>query len=467
MIDMDNQNNQKNLQEEIFNHLDRFSDILVSIGHKKRIIILTYLLNGPKKFSFLEEKTDLRKTALAHHLSILSESKLVDKIERGIYKISQDGREFIQNFYRAYNKSSLKSLEIARTLQKRFFSEYDIDEKLETNKRIVSINPEFEDNALTLMGAITGVLKASGSNLSVEDIAGLTGQCFLTIVGSDRLWVTAPESHNLLETFLKVLESIGHKFSKYHDAGSLPSNEDFSQPLSVEDEKRARKLLNIVKKEIDKDKPVILWGIPVPEWGIVKGYKNDNYIVSTFVPIHEEFDNQIPYDKISAVGGIIALRIEGDFKEKIFKTDYKKSIERAISISKENIFGRTNHITGLEAYDRWIYLLENEEDRGTKYFGNSYLIRFFHAGKQNALSYLEKLGNKFKNTPQQTLIEKATYEYQKIVEIYSQLRVLLPLAYGVILKQKEGRKAAELISKIKEHEENGIKYLEQALENWE
>lgn len=464
---MSNQEKQEKLQSEIFHYLDNFSEMLVSIGHKKRIIILTHLLNGSKKFSFLEEKTNLKKTALAHHLNILSNSRMVNKIERGLYEISEDGREFILSIFKSYKSSSLRVLEIAKSLQERFFFDYWLDEKAKTHMKLVSSNPEFIPHAMTLIGAITGVLKAYGSKITVDELAGLTGHCFLTIVGQNKLWVTAPETHNLIDTFLMVLEKIGYKFSRYFDKDSFPLDSDFTRPLSFEDEKRARRLFTLIRKEVNEDKPVILWGIPVPEWGIVKGYKEENYIVSTFRQIQEKYENQIPYNKINAMGSINALFIENFYDRKDIEIDYKESIERAISIAKENKYGRSGHITGLEAYDRWRYLMENEEDEGTKYFGNAYLIQVFQAGKQSVTRFLRKINNQFKNMPQQISIEKAINEYQEIEKIYKELAELFPLAYGKILKQEKTKTGVELIQALKNHEDKGIRSLEQALAKWE
>ncbi|NPD87428.1 MAG: winged helix-turn-helix transcriptional regulator [Asgard group archaeon] len=463
---MNSPENQKKMQEELFDHIENFSEILSRIGHKKRIIILAHLLDGQKKFSFLEEKTNLKKTALTHHINLLTSSKLVNKIDRGLYEISQDGRELIQSTLRTYISSSLRTLEIARSLQKRFFFDYRLDERITSKMKQVSSNPEFIPHPITLIGAIGGVLNSQGIKITKDELAGVSGYCFLTIVKENSLWVTAPESHYLIESFLKALSKMGWKFSRYIDSGSLPSDDDFTKPLSDEDERRARKLFNLIKKEIDNDTPVILWGIPVPEWGIVRGYKDENYIVSTYRQMQEEYGNQIPYNKINASGAVVALTIEDISRRKEYKIDYKESIQRAVSIVKENKYGFNRYITGLEAYERWASLLLNEKDEGTKYFGNAYLIQYFLAGRISAVKFLRKLNINSKGKSQEESISRAIKEYQKIVEVYKELAKLFPLAYGEILDQQKCIKGAELINKLKKYEEKGVSHLEQALERW-
>ena len=55
------------IQDKVLSSLDGFSELMNSVGNKKRIYILALLLDGPKLLSIIEEKTELGKTALAHH----------------------------------------------------------------------------------------------------------------------------------------------------------------------------------------------------------------------------------------------------------------------------------------------------------------------------------------------------------------------------------------------------------------
>jgi len=461
---MNNQEDNEELQKEIVDNLDSLADLLNSLGHKKRIIILTHLLDGQKKFSFLEEKTALKKTALAHHLNVLLNNGLINKIDRGEYEITQDARDILKSIMKTYSSSSIRTIEIAKSLQKRFFLDYGLEENITSKVTLVSSDPEFIPHNLTLLGAISGIMKALGSKITIDELAGLTGLCFLTIIDQNRLWVTAPSGHTLTKSILEIISNSGWVFQRYTDIGTFPS--DPTKPLSAKDEERAQKLLKLTKREIDKDRPVVLWGIPVPEWGIVKGYKDENYIVSTFRRIEDRFENQIPYNKINADGALGALFLIDVSKEKINDVDYKESIRRAVSISKVNRYGREGHITGLRAFDKWIYLLENEIDQGTKYFGNAYLIQTFLASKKSVVIYLKKLSNTYRNQSQQAALDKAVKEYLEVVEIYEKLQELFPLIYGGVFTKESVSKGVNLIKSLKNHEEEGVKYLEQSLDEW-
>ncbi len=97
--------------------------ILKSIGNEKRFKILRSLLTGEKSFEFLKNETDLQKTALANHLTILIDSGLVIKPEYGKYQINSDGELFLYALEAAYQKSIIKERTLTERLQQNQFSE--------------------------------------------------------------------------------------------------------------------------------------------------------------------------------------------------------------------------------------------------------------------------------------------------------------------------------------------------------
>ena len=103
---------------------------------------------------------------------------------------------------------------------------------------------------------------------------------------------------------------------------------------------------------------------------------------------------------------------------------------------------------------------------GTKYFGNAYIIKSFLAGRKSVVKYLKKISNINRNLPQQVSIEKAIKKYQKVVEFYEKLSELFPHIYSGVLNQEKISKGASLIRILKKLEEEGVNYLEQALNEW-
>ncbi|MCJ7648758.1 MAG: winged helix-turn-helix domain-containing protein, partial [Candidatus Lokiarchaeota archaeon] len=66
--------------------LESYKDItmiLKAAGSSKRILILGYLLKGPRSFSFMLDRLKIKRTSITHHLDLLLKSKLIEKEEWG------------------------------------------------------------------------------------------------------------------------------------------------------------------------------------------------------------------------------------------------------------------------------------------------------------------------------------------------------------------------------------------------
>jgi DNA-binding transcriptional ArsR family regulator len=89
--------------------------VLGSLANRRRLKMLTLLLNGPSTFRELQEATRLGKTALAHHLGQLVETGLLKHVGRGRYELSPDGVELLRAVGVAYKGSRRRrELEAAR-----------------------------------------------------------------------------------------------------------------------------------------------------------------------------------------------------------------------------------------------------------------------------------------------------------------------------------------------------------------
>lgn len=79
--------------------------VLGSLANKKRLVLLTAVLEESRTFRELQAVTRLGKTALAHHLTLLVKSDLLKHTGKGRYELSADGKEFLQAVSAAYTRS--------------------------------------------------------------------------------------------------------------------------------------------------------------------------------------------------------------------------------------------------------------------------------------------------------------------------------------------------------------------------
>lgn len=104
---------------------ESFKEILTiakSLGNEKRLKILIFLLKRTNSFGVLMYKIKLKKTALSNHLSHLINAKLIEKVDFGVYSITEDGIEFMEAIERAYHQSPSREKKRFKALQTRAIS---------------------------------------------------------------------------------------------------------------------------------------------------------------------------------------------------------------------------------------------------------------------------------------------------------------------------------------------------------
>lgn len=98
------------LQESLLQSFNNILAILRTIGHPNRFKILILLLTGPQTFQSLLEELKLQKSALANHLTYLKNKSLIEKIHHGTYKVTNDGKCFLQSIDTMYTQSETQKV---------------------------------------------------------------------------------------------------------------------------------------------------------------------------------------------------------------------------------------------------------------------------------------------------------------------------------------------------------------------
>ncbi len=112
-------NSKTNLREFMTHSLEGIMDLMNTLAHPKRLEMLIAMLGGAHiTFRDLQEKTELQKSALAHHLSVLSDKSLIEKKEKGVYQITVDGDDLLEKIAHSYLESKLREQQrLERLLQ--------------------------------------------------------------------------------------------------------------------------------------------------------------------------------------------------------------------------------------------------------------------------------------------------------------------------------------------------------------
>ncbi len=438
------------------------SKLLKSAAHPARIHLLALLVQGNSRFSDLMLHTKLSKTALANHLNRLVKMKLVQRAARGEYALTLDGRELLSATATVY-RNSVRREEDRREAMLSRYTKSLVEGKI-LSRKVISEEAVYQPCWLSYTGAIAGSLKALGIDCDVVDVGGYSGYAFLINVSKG---VTCPSGPTALpgETWRQIreaTENLGWTLEHFEYPHSYPEVEGKHTPEEIE---IARKLFDKIKHEIDeKSRPVVLWGLVVPEYGIVNGYEGESYLTSTFRHLANKAEDPILFYDLKAPGCLEALFFRDNVKPDLAQLG-RRALERAKCFADASVPILDNYVAGPAALDEWASVLENLPEEKQNYHGNSYVAACVHEGREIASEFLRRLAKKHPGKHSEHLLAAAEC-YAKGARFMQEFTRIFPFKFQGAMRTEERRKAAELLRKVKPLEEEAIGHMEKALETW-
>ncbi|MHA1420440.1 MAG: ArsR/SmtB family transcription factor, partial [Candidatus Heimdallarchaeaceae archaeon] len=112
----------ESLKMFILESLNDLADLFKCLDHPTRLEILARLIYDEMEFKDLQQEMDIPKTSLANHLTQLVESGLVERMERGVYRISFDGQDIINSSAKSFLDMKVREQERLETLRLRYES---------------------------------------------------------------------------------------------------------------------------------------------------------------------------------------------------------------------------------------------------------------------------------------------------------------------------------------------------------
>jgi DNA-binding HxlR family transcriptional regulator len=453
---------EKQLQNILFESPKGIAELLRSAAHPARIQILALLLRQEREFSKLMQHTELSKTALANHLKLLMKKGLVKRVTRGEYDLTADGKELLNAAATMY-KDSTRREEERRELLFRSYTKGLIEGK-KLNKKVISKKVEYLPCWLSYTGAIAGSLRALGINCNTVDVGGYSGYAFLINVSKGITCPSGPTAvtNEIWKQMLKGTESLGWTIESYEYPHSYPAEEGNPTPQEI---KMAKNLFEKIKREIDeRDRPVVVWGLAAPEYGIVKGYEGNSYLTSTFRTLNNQPEEPINFYDLKAPGCIDALFFR-DKVEQNATTDDREALDRAINFAAATVPIRNNYVGGPAALDEWANVLENLPEEKQNYMGNSYVGACVCEGRSMCAEFLNRLSKKYPGK-QLKHLHKAAEGYKKGGKLMEEFGRIFPFKFQGDMKLEDRKKGAEILRKVKRFEEEAIEHTKKALDKW-
>ncbi len=435
-----------------------------SISHPHRYRILIYLLDGPHTFQYLQNTLGIARTATANHLHQLLENDLLRKRTRGEYEITLKGQTFLQLLLDFYNTTKIREINDTQNLQNHYQKAFSASNSTSPNDWAVSTPAKFDFAWISFVAAFSGVLHSLGAPWDQVDIGGFSGYYFLISTASQRLCASAPTVFRpyVWKSMIRSLESLGYTIEGYYDGISYPSGE----PLTTDDRLRALHLKNWVVEGLKHTRcPVIIWGLPIPEFGIINGVKSDYYECSTYRPKIGAPDDPVHYEHLQAPGGLWGYRIQPN-PQKIPVQYSQEQDVRAIQqgvkfLSK--VKGVEGYTLGIDVYPVWARNLESTPQSENAYHGNSYMAACAYEQKRHLALFLDRMGKRYPNTPFGDHLLQAAKEYAQIAEFLKMFTQLFPFSLKGHFTNVMQQKGAAILRSIPPFEYAALSALQQSL----
>ncbi|MFW9820650.1 MAG: winged helix-turn-helix domain-containing protein [Candidatus Thorarchaeota archaeon] len=419
-----------------------------AIAHPKRLNILKFLnLENTSDFSRLKKLTDLSKTALANHLSQLENLKLIKRVERGHYEITEDGKNLVHNTITLYKRSQFSDMSTRQSLSQEYM-------KFISSIKMLS-NIEFKRYWVSQLASLHGCIEYLGVDISKPWLFGITGHAFIINI-KDHICPSGPTAWKN-DMIIDCAKNIGIKIDNYCAETCYPDYEE-----------KLKNGWEFIKSSINQKNPCYGWQIgEIKEFYIIYGYDNVGYYYKGY--FQEGGAGPRPWKDI----GKMFIRLYS-VKKANTQIDHSTQVKIALQMvlkhsrnPKDWIY-KPDYTSGLEGFDRWIKWVDSGK---AEQFGHAYNSRVWAECRQEAVNFLQEAKSRL-NNKLKPYLDKTIKKYETVAKNLTKIADLYPfdmnkLTIKPIGVNEKSKVATNLLKKAREAEANGLLDLEKIIENLE
>jgi hypothetical protein len=235
----------------------------------------------------------------------------------------------------------------------------------------------------TFVGAAEGVLKAAGlidEGIETSKLMGLSGRAFhLTM--DDTCWAGCPTMYDWPREHAAAFERLGvlaELFLAMHDS---PTYDAARRPAVTH-----------IKASLDRGVGVVLWGVDVPEFGVVYGYDDADgvFLVDGVGRLNGGSSTPILYQNVGSSCEVPELHYVVPIERVAWDEAAAHRAALADYVDRTEIRPQLmpKYPSGLRAYDNWLKALEAGSFEP---FGLRYNTAVLADAKKHAAAYLQQL----------------------------------------------------------------------------
>lgn len=395
-----------------------------------------------------------------------------------------------QEIARLFNLTSANVYQILSRSKKRLLREkirISIDQYINNRKdmdvmtkKVLSTPNSFEmhpNTWTTCASALYGLMEHTDRKYSLPMLMGLSGHAFRMTVFTGDIHIAGPTAFDFRGILQQGLQNMGFTSRVVGGEEMLPepgpnSNLIDSQLLSdkAREKRELPKLLpealELIHRSIDQGKPVLVWDLFIPEFGVIYGYDDEQRVL--YAGDNCGHNNTVPYENLGRglIEELFVLAIDEPFD--ISKTEMLKNALQMILRhyhGGEERFPRS--VNGLEAYQVWLDAYRN---RSIEPNGNAYNLAVVHDARLYAAAFLQELGDTWLvdvdvSAEIVDLSKAAAKKYREVSNQFAQICKLFPFpSGGDPNNEQQANQAIQLIQTARTHEEEAVALLEQMYE---
>ena len=296
-------------------------------------------------------------------------------------------------------------------------------------EKIVSKPAEYKPSWFSYQGAVQGVLNSLGVDVGLADVIAVSGYGWITNAMKKNMCPSAPSAFHgdIWMGNYKATENLGYRIDVVGSGGFDWDDKQNPTPESVVN---AKKQFEAVKKEIGSDRPVVMWGVPIPEYGIVNGYRGENYIVSTFRSLLGQSDDPIHYSGLMAPGGLVFLRF-AEPKELDPRKAVEDTLRRGYRLGVGYVPQLPEYVMGPGAYDVFAKNLTEEPFDDASYHGTAYTMACLMEAKGAIAEYLRKVDPLLEGD-----LITVSEKFGELHQVLNKCHETFPMGPGEMLEEK-------------------------------
>jgi hypothetical protein len=302
---------------------------------------------------------------------------------------------------------------------------------------------------VSAVGALQGVLRALGIQSPEADTCALSGHAFRFAVTSAPEGAIGRDGPNHFSSRAAVTsyEGLGLRFEAIEVAASDPR---FAR--------KREEALKRLRKSLNRGSPAIVYGLHVPQFGVLRGYDDANLIAGT--ALSQQYGERIAVTQWPLPGEPVRAFVP----EKQVKVDRGRVVSRLLHWAveyarrgeRESPAGSPPAATGLAAYERWAQALESAAPVSPH--GQAYCIQALQAARGQAAAFLRD------EARQQEAFTAAAAAYGSVVIELSRMATLFPYPNGGdVISPQNRRVGAGYVRRAQAAEEAAVQALEHAL----